>query len=131
MTEAWQARSFQQQEFVRALAGEVRDRADEAPGHEAYTTEFMIAILRYVAAAHDCELGVVPTEAGRQFAEMVARIEQFCRVVSERAYIAHFLFRELEPTAGSWAQRDYIRDQTERPQDVFGAPSAMTEVEDD
>lgn len=130
MTEAWQARSFEQQEFARSLAREVREYGDcLAPCYEFHIAEFLVAVLAYVAAAHRCPLPLSPSDAARQFGAMIPRIEQFCRVGSERTYVAHLLFKELECAIQTWADRDYLRDQIERPQAVFGAPSAMAEVE--
>ncbi len=128
MTEAWQVRSYKQQEFVGELVREVRVRADET-ACEVYIAEFLIALIRYIAAAHGNDLAIAPTDSSRQFAEMVPRIERFCRVDSERGYIAHRLFQGLESALSSWAQRGYLSDQIDQPKNVFGAPSAMSEID--
>lgn len=127
--EAWQARSAKQQEFVKELAREVRDCAEGATSYEVYIAEFLVAILRGIVVMNGGHIAITPTAASRQFSEMAPRIMEFCRVSSEQGYIAYLLFQKLEPALGSLAQGGYLRDQVGRSQKVFGAPSAMSEVD--
>lgn len=136
MTQAWQLRESEQQEFVQGLAREVRDAADAFGNYELYIIEFLIAILTHFRFEIDWErvmpkLKSIAIGPACLLEGAVARIAEFARVESERRRLLYMLFKELEPTVASWAQREYGSDQIFRQQEVFGAASATAELEED
>ncbi|MBI2582772.1 hypothetical protein HYV98_00760 [Candidatus Azambacteria bacterium] len=56
-------------------------------------------------------------------------ITQFARVPSEEPYLLWRLFEALSNSIAAWSGGDYQREQMENPQAVFGAPSAMAEID--
>lgn len=134
MAQAWQVRSFEQQEFVRMIADEVRERAEASDSYELFVTRFLVALLSNIGAEHPDGHSAFPVIVIPSMEILLARfryrINQFAKVSSEKPYLWLMLFRELEPAFASWAERDYLRDQIMRPQEVFGAPSATAEVDE-
>ncbi|MBI4132306.1 MAG: hypothetical protein HY474_01605 [Candidatus Sungbacteria bacterium] len=136
MTEAWRHRSFTQQEFIRGLAHEAHEWAEGAgdadADYERAIIQLLIALLdvagRMSLAEEPLELPLL--NPSLPVVGFVNRIVEFARVPSEQLYLVHQLFAELVKSFASWAQRDYLRDQIERPMEVFGASSAMTEIEE-
>ena len=133
MTEAWQVRSAVQQEFVKKLAHEVRDEANKGDTYDRFVIEFLIVILAHFRFKIDPDRAAATSiQIGSTWLvdQMNRRIKEFSRVEPERLYLLWQLFHELEPSISSWASRDYQRAQIENPDEVFGAPSAMAEVDD-
>lgn len=130
MTEVWHAREAKQQEFVRELAEKVWDAADESGNYDEFVICFLIAVLKRLRIQAKGSGKVDADEAGKLFYEMRERIFRFSRVKSEELALTHRLFSEVERSIASWMERDYLRDQIIKPQEVFGAPSAMSEVKD-
>ena len=133
MTEAWQVRSAAQQEFVRKLAHEVRDEADKRDIYDHFVVEFLIGVLAHFRFKIDPEqTAATSIQIGNTWFvdQMITRVKEFSRVESEPMYLLWQLFHELEPSVSSWASRDYLRDQISKPEEVFGAASAMSEIDD-
>ncbi len=133
MTQAWQHRESEQQQFIEKLAHTVHTAADESESYELFVIEFLTAVLvhfRFEIDPHRAAATHNRTGATWLVDSITRQIKGFCRVESERKHLLYRLFTALQPTVASWSHRDYLRDQILKTEDVFGAPSATAEIEE-
>lgn len=135
MSEAWQVREAAQQEFIRERVREVHDWTDgeQWECYELALIEFLIALLaRFRAEMTPDRAAAMPVQTGGTVLvnQIAAKIKKFARVPSEERHLLQALFRRLEPGIASWADRDYQTDGIANPESVYGAPSAMTAMDD-
>ena len=132
MPEAWRVRQYQQQEFVRQLAHEVREWAEQCRDYHEGLLRFGIALLWDLRERVTNQMeprGGNPVLENDLLREIAERIRTFAQVKSERAYLLVYLFKELEAGMFTGLTNLYHRDEALKPQEVFGTPSSTAEVE--
>ena len=135
MGEAWQAREAAQQEFIRERVREVHDWTDgeQWKCYELAVIELCIALLaRFRAEIAPDRAAAMPVQTGGTplVNQITTKIRAFARVPPEERYLFYALFNRLLPGVASWAGHDYRHEAIMNPAAVYGAPSAMTEVND-
>lgn len=135
MTEAWMVRSGDQQQFIERLHRGVQDEAEESTRYTFFLLGFGIKLLNELSSLlakegiPKEELPTIVQRIDQLMVRLRPEITQFARVPSEEPYLLWRLFEALSNSIAARSSGDYQREQMENPQAVFGAPSAMAEID--
>ncbi len=121
-----QQREFEQQEFVRGLADEIRDKAEESGKYELHIFDVFLVLVEDVRARMLTRQGVPrfgqPLREFRKvdlITPLSEKISAFKRVDSEVEYFEYLLAKELWNTIASEATRQYRHESIHEPEKAF------------
>ena len=121
-----QHREHEQQEFVRELAHEVHDKAEESGNYELYIFNVFLTLAEDMRARMLTRQGIPsfrqPQRSGHGWyliEPTCAKIFAFKRVDSEVEYLEYLLAQELWGTVASEATRQYHHESIHEPEKVF------------
>ncbi len=139
MTEAWAKRGSERQELLQELMQEVY-KAEEEGGNKIMGGEerigFELDLIQVIAAHLKQRIDPQdrPDDVDR-FAssfffrdDLLPRVTEFSRAEEENKWLLFELMEKLEKSVGSYIQGKLLRLEQSNPQQIFQAPSAMTEV---
>ena len=121
-----QHREFEQQEFVRELADEIRDKAEESGKYELYIFNVFLALVEDARARMLTRQGVPNFQQPLRESwkvdltmPLLGKIFAFKRVNSEVEYLGYLLAKELLGTVASEATRQYRHESIHEPEKAF------------
>jgi hypothetical protein len=104
-------KDYEQQEFIRGLAQEVRNAADESGNYDDFVLNFGAVILGHLCArARGGLVCVQAGTAGNLMKNFITRINERARFEAEKDYLFWLLFEELKPSIFARIYREYSKE---------------------